>query len=35
MLSEAGIKVHYGRLEELGGEGTSFKVLDDGKPVEL
>jgi L-ascorbate metabolism protein UlaG (beta-lactamase superfamily) len=35
VLSEAGIKVHYGRLEELGGDGTSFKVLDDGKPVEL
>jgi L-ascorbate metabolism protein UlaG (beta-lactamase superfamily) len=35
VLSEAGIKIHYGRLEELGGEGTSFRVLDDGNPVEL
>jgi L-ascorbate metabolism protein UlaG (beta-lactamase superfamily) len=35
VLSEVGIKSHYARLEQLGGEGTSFKVLDDGKPVEL
>ena len=34
VLSEAGIKIHYGRLEDLAGEGTSFRVLDDGKPVE-
>ena len=35
VLSEAGIKIHYGRLEELAGKGTTFGVLDDGKPVEL
>jgi L-ascorbate metabolism protein UlaG (beta-lactamase superfamily) len=35
VLSEAGIKVHYGRLEELRGSTTTFLVLDDGKPVEL
>jgi L-ascorbate metabolism protein UlaG (beta-lactamase superfamily) len=35
VLSGPGIKIHYARLEELGGKGTSFRVLDDGKPVEL
>jgi L-ascorbate metabolism protein UlaG (beta-lactamase superfamily) len=35
VLSEAGVKIHYARLEELSGEGTSFRVLDDGTPVEL
>jgi hypothetical protein len=35
VLSEIGIKIHYRQLEQLGGKGTSFQVLDDGKPVEL
>ena len=35
VLSAAGVKIHYGRLEELAGKGTTFRVLDDGKPVEL
>jgi L-ascorbate metabolism protein UlaG (beta-lactamase superfamily) len=35
VLSEAGVKIHYARLEQLRGEGTTFRVLDDGKPVEL
>jgi L-ascorbate metabolism protein UlaG (beta-lactamase superfamily) len=35
VLSAAGIRSHYGLLEQLAGEGTSFKVLDDGRPVEL
>jgi L-ascorbate metabolism protein UlaG (beta-lactamase superfamily) len=35
VLSEAGIRVHYRQLEQLGGPGTSFQVLDDGRPVEL
>jgi L-ascorbate metabolism protein UlaG (beta-lactamase superfamily) len=35
VLSEAGTKVHYARLEQLGGPGTTFTVLDDGAPVEL
>ena len=35
VLSEAGVRSHYARLEQLCGEGTSFRVLDDGKSVEL
>ena len=35
VLSEIGISSHYGQLEQLAGPGTSFKVLDDGRPVEL
>ena len=36
VLSEPGVAVHYGQLERLGaGGGTSFRVLDDGRPVEL
>jgi hypothetical protein len=35
VLSEAGIRSHYGLLEQLGGPGTSFQVLDDGRPAEL
>jgi hypothetical protein len=35
VLSEAGIRSHYRQLEELGGPGMRFQVLDDGRPVEL
>jgi L-ascorbate metabolism protein UlaG (beta-lactamase superfamily) len=35
VLSEAGIRSHYRQLEELGGQGMRFVVLDDGRPVEL
>ena len=35
VLSEVGISSHYRLLEQLGGSGTAFKVLDDGRPVEL
>ena len=35
VLSEIGIRSHYRQLEQLGGPGTSFQVLDDGRPVEL
>jgi hypothetical protein len=35
VLSELGIRAHYGQLEQLGGPGTSFQVLDDGRPAEL
>ena len=35
VLSEAGISSHYRLLEQLGGPGTTFEVLDDGRPVEL
>jgi L-ascorbate metabolism protein UlaG (beta-lactamase superfamily) len=35
VLSEAGISSHYRLLEQLGGPGTAFEVLDDGRPVEL
>jgi L-ascorbate metabolism protein UlaG (beta-lactamase superfamily) len=36
LLSAAGISAHYGQLERLGaGDGASFRVLDDGRPVEL
>jgi hypothetical protein len=35
VLSEAGIGSHYRLLEQLGGPGTAFEVLDDGRPVEL
>jgi L-ascorbate metabolism protein UlaG (beta-lactamase superfamily) len=36
VLSEPGVAAHYGQLERLGARGgTSFRVLDDGRPVEL
>jgi L-ascorbate metabolism protein UlaG (beta-lactamase superfamily) len=35
LLSEAGIGAHYRQLEQLGGQGVAFTVLDDGRPVEL
>jgi L-ascorbate metabolism protein UlaG (beta-lactamase superfamily) len=36
LLSERGLASHYGQLERLGaGERTSFRNLDDGRPVEL
>ena len=35
VLSEVGIGAHYRLLEQLGGPGTAFRVLDDGRPVEL
>ena len=35
VLSEVGISSHYRLLEQLGGPGTAFRVLDDGRPVEL
>ena len=35
VLSEVGISSHYRLLERLGGPGTAFEVLDDGRPVEL
>jgi L-ascorbate metabolism protein UlaG (beta-lactamase superfamily) len=35
VLSELGIGAHYRLLEQLGGPGTAFTVLDDGRPVEL
>jgi L-ascorbate metabolism protein UlaG (beta-lactamase superfamily) len=35
VLSEVGISSHYRLLEQLGGPGTTFEVLDDGRPVEL
>jgi L-ascorbate metabolism protein UlaG (beta-lactamase superfamily) len=35
VLSEAGIRSHYQQLEQLGGRGVRFQVLDDGRPVEL
>ncbi len=35
VLSEVGINSHYRLLEQLGGPGTAFEVLDDGRPVEL
>jgi len=35
VLSEVGISSHYRLLEQLGGLGTAFEVLDDGRPVEL
>jgi L-ascorbate metabolism protein UlaG (beta-lactamase superfamily) len=35
VLSEAGISFHYRQLEQLAGRGTAFRVLDDGRPVEL
>jgi L-ascorbate metabolism protein UlaG (beta-lactamase superfamily) len=36
VLSDAGRSIHYRQLEQLGGRGgTSFQVLDDGRPVEL
>jgi hypothetical protein len=35
VLSEVGVSSHYRQLDQLGGKGTTFTVLDDGKPVEL
>jgi L-ascorbate metabolism protein UlaG (beta-lactamase superfamily) len=36
VLSEVGRTLNYGHLERLGArEGTTLRVLDDGKPVEL
>jgi L-ascorbate metabolism protein UlaG (beta-lactamase superfamily) len=36
VLSALGMAIHYRQLEQLGaGDGTTFQVLDDGKPVEL
>jgi L-ascorbate metabolism protein UlaG (beta-lactamase superfamily) len=36
VLSEVGISSHYRQLDQLGARGgTSFRVLDDGRPVEL
>jgi L-ascorbate metabolism protein UlaG (beta-lactamase superfamily) len=36
VLSSAGISLSYRQLEQLGGTGeTAFRVLDDGRPVEL
>jgi L-ascorbate metabolism protein UlaG (beta-lactamase superfamily) len=35
VLSEVGISSHYRLLEQLRGPGTTFEVLDDGRPVEL
>jgi L-ascorbate metabolism protein UlaG (beta-lactamase superfamily) len=36
VLSDLGVKAHYRQLEQLGARGgTSFRVLDDGQPVEL
>jgi L-ascorbate metabolism protein UlaG (beta-lactamase superfamily) len=36
VLSENGLAIHYGQLERLGARGaTSFRNLDDGRPVEL
>ena len=35
VLSAIGISSHYRQLDELGGRGTAFRVLDDGRPVEL
>jgi L-ascorbate metabolism protein UlaG (beta-lactamase superfamily) len=36
LLSSAGVAAHYRQLEHLGARGaTEFRVLDDGRPVEL
>jgi hypothetical protein len=35
VLSEISVRSHYRQLDQLGGKGTGFTVLDDGKPVEL
>jgi L-ascorbate metabolism protein UlaG (beta-lactamase superfamily) len=36
VLSQKGLAIHYGELERLGARGaTSFRNLDDGRPVEL
>jgi Beta-lactamase superfamily domain len=35
VLSEVGIGSHYRQLEQLRGPGTAFRVLDDGRSVEL
>jgi L-ascorbate metabolism protein UlaG (beta-lactamase superfamily) len=36
VLSEQGVAIHYRQLGQLGGRGgTTFQVLDDGRPLEL
>jgi L-ascorbate metabolism protein UlaG (beta-lactamase superfamily) len=36
VLSEGGITIHYRQLEQLGARGgTTFQVLDDGRPLDL
>jgi L-ascorbate metabolism protein UlaG (beta-lactamase superfamily) len=35
LLSAIGTTLHYRQLEQLSGDGTTLRVLDDGKPVEL
>jgi L-ascorbate metabolism protein UlaG (beta-lactamase superfamily) len=36
VLSEGGKAIHYRQLEQLGGRsGSSFRSLDDGRPLEL
>jgi len=36
LLSAVGMSIHYRQLEQLGArEGTTLRVMDDGKPVEL
>jgi L-ascorbate metabolism protein UlaG (beta-lactamase superfamily) len=35
LLSAIGTTLYYRQLEQLGGEGTTLRVLDDGKPVDL
>ena len=35
LLSAIGTTLYYRQLEQLGGEGTTLQVLDDGKPVDL
>ena len=36
VLSEGGKAIHYRQLGQLGGRGgTTFQVLDDGRPLEL
>ncbi len=35
VLSAIGTSLHYRQLEQLAAEGTTLRVLDDGKPVEL
>jgi L-ascorbate metabolism protein UlaG (beta-lactamase superfamily) len=36
VLSAVGVSIHYRQLEQLGATGgTTLRVLDDGKPVEL
>jgi hypothetical protein len=35
VLSAIGTSLHYRQLEQLAAEGTTLRVLDDGKPVDL